>query len=190
MSESQSEADDEHSKADAEMTEIQSESDSDSVEDRNEEVSEDESEYNHVEDDEAGTSDEPSGSGDQPSTIEVYTEFSEYIRGKPFISVNRIHTYLSEKSPNRVSRKASAALIGVIQSLMADLILGIKTYILHNVKTKMIRAKIISMTIQDDLQFTRLLSHVNIPESGIFGSIGPLKQRELASLMRHQNHET
>lgn len=120
-----------------------------------------------------------SASSDESSKIEVYKEFSEYSRGKPFLTVNSIHTYLRKNCSDRISRKASAALIGVIQSIMCDLILEIQSYMLHRTKEKRIKPRIISRAIQADGEFTKLLSNVDIPESGPYGYIKPytLKHR-------------
>lgn len=124
--------------------------------------------------DEPNESDEPD-EPDEPVprsiTRHASAELVEYLNGKPFIALNHIHRYLHETYPNRISRKASAALIGVIQRLMVDLIMGVETEVRKG-KSMRISAKKIGMAIHRDEEFTKLLSHVSIPESGVYGIIG------------------
>lgn len=129
-------------------------------------------------------SDEPDDEPDEPlprsNTRQAPPVLAEYLRGKPFIALGHIHRYLHKTYPDRISRKASAALIGVIQSLMLELITSVVAQV-RNGKSNRISTKKLCMAIQQDEEFTKLLSHVTIPESGAFGIIG-----KVAAIPNHQ----
>lgn len=114
--------------------------------------------------------DEPEIDDDEPSTKKK-ENIDDYMRGKPFIGVRRIRKYLRKNYKGRISRKASAALIAVIQSLMMDLIKKIKVQVQKG-DSKQITPKSISKVIQSNPAYSLLLAHVNIPESGLYGIIG------------------
>lgn len=103
-------------------------------------------------------------------TFKVTPELAEYLRGKPFLTMNRAHKYLRENCTERISRKASAALIGVTQGLMIDLLKDVALFMEHH-KTKRISPKIISMVVQNDEELSTLLSNVSIVKSGMYGAI-------------------
>lgn len=94
--------------------------------------------------------------------------YAEYLRGKPFIPLAKVHRYLHDTYSFRVSRRATATLVGVVQGLLADLLNEVKTQI-ENQKTRRISAKTICMAIQQDPEFPQLFVNVVIPETGIFG---------------------
>lgn len=121
--------------------------------------------------DEPNESDEPDEPVPRSNTRRASPELAEYLNGRPFIALGHIQRYLHKTYPDRISRKASAALIGVIQSLMMDLITDVEAQVRKG-KSKRISAKKIGMAIQQDEEFTKLLSHVILPECGIYGIIG------------------
>lgn len=130
--------------------------------------------YEHNEGEQMSSSrSDSSENSPQHKTLKIGPELREYFRGKPFMTVNSIHTFLRENCSNRISRKASAALVGVMQGLLMDLLKEIVEYMQDN-KIKRISPKIISMVIQTDSEIARLLSNVLIPESGIYGNIQQL----------------
>lgn len=109
----------------------------------------------------------PSGKG---KTFHITEGLVEYMCGKPFLTMNRVHNYLRENCAERISRGASAALIGVTQSVLIDLFRDIEIAMQTN-KSKRISPKIISMTIRNDSELSTLFSNVSIPKSGMYGNI-------------------
>lgn len=101
-------------------------------------------------------------------------ELNEYLRGKPVISVNKTRNFLRNNTyAARISRNAAAALTGIVQSLIIELILEAeKTTRKDN--RKRISPRLLCLAIQNDSEISKLLAHVTIPEAGIFGLISTL----------------
>lgn len=97
--------------------------------------------------------------------------FDDYMRGKPFMTMGKVRRYLVNTYSGRVSRKAVAALIGVIQHLMTHLIMESEAK-MRSAKQRRISERIISMAIQGNTELSHLLANVNIPKSGVYGIIG------------------
>lgn len=95
----------------------------------------------------------------------------EYMRGKPFMPMEKVRRYLENTYSGRVSRKTVAALIGVIQYLMIHLLMEAEAK-MRSRKQRRISEQVISMAIQENEQLSHLLANVNIPKSGVYGIIG------------------
>lgn len=111
-------------------------------------------------------------SSNRPSTSgNSRRELNDYMRGKPFMPIKKVHRYLENTYSERVSRKAIAALIGVIQYLTSHLLMEAEAK-MRSEKQRRITERIISMAIQENKELSRLLTKVNIPKSGVYGIIG------------------
>lgn len=107
----------------------------------------------------------------QSTTRPINPKYRDHLKGKPFLRLATVRRYLKETYPHRISRNATAALIGVTQGLIIELIEEVRGQVLKG-KTKRVSAKTICMAIQRDVEFSELLSNVFIPASGVFGMIG------------------
>lgn len=76
-------------------------------------------------------------------------ELLQYMHGEPFLTVNEVYTYLGGKYELCLSRKAAAALIGVSQSVIIDLMLQDRK-LMKEKKLRYISAQGICMAIQKD----------------------------------------
>lgn len=111
-------------------------------------------------------------------------ELREYLRGKPVISVNKTRTFLRNNTyAARISRNAAAALTGIVQSLVIELIVEAeKTTRKEN--RKRISPRLLCFAIQKDSEISKLLSHVNIPEASVFGLISTLPDLKARGIKR------
>lgn len=111
-------------------------------------------------------------------------ELHEYLRGKPVISVNKTQTFLRNNTyAARISRNAAAALTGIVQSLVMELIVEAeKTTRKHN--RMRISPRLLCFAIQKDSEISKLLAHVTIPEAGIFGLISTLPDLKARGIKR------
>lgn len=126
-------------------------------------------EHEPMEEDE--TEDEPINKPrEKGETFHITEGLAEYMCGKPFLTMNRVHNYLRENCVERISRGASAALIGVTQGVLIDLLRDIENLMQTN-KSNRISPKIISMAIRNDSELSTLFSNVSIPKSGMYGNI-------------------
>lgn len=93
----------------------------------------------------------------------------KYFDGKPLIPINQVYRYLrSQNYAKRISRRAAAALIGIIQRVLTELILHIDAQA-HKKNMMRINPRQICLAVRNDKEFSKFFWNVMIPDGVIVG---------------------
>lgn len=103
------------------------------------------------------------------ATTKVRGELREYFKGKPMISINQMYRYLrGQNYAKRTSRRAAAAVIGIIQRILIELIRHINACA-QKKNLKRMKPRHIGLAIRNVKEFSKFFWNVMIPDAGVLG---------------------